>query len=159
MSNAELQKLVERLSMTDFHRPFKHSATFNRRLRTTGGRYILKSHNLEINPLMIEEFDEETLIGVIKHELVHYHNHIRGLPYQHKDLAFKSELQRIGGSRFAPATSKVVKPAEKLFWVYTCRNDHQIFRQRRIDTSRYVCGQCGAPLSLKYEERISLMVK
>lgn len=51
---------------------------FNRRLRTTGGRYVLLTHNLEINPLMIEEFDEQNLIGVIKHELVHYHNHIQG---------------------------------------------------------------------------------
>ena len=106
MTNAELQQLVEKLSLADFGRPFQHQATFNRRLRTTGGRYVLQTHNLEINPLMIEEFNEDTLIGVIKHELVHYHNHIQGLPYQHKDRYFQSELQRIAGLKYAPATSK-----------------------------------------------------
>ena len=85
MTDSELQALVEQVSLADFGRPFVHKATFNRRLRTTGGRYVLQTHNLEINPLMIEEFDEQNLIGVIKHELVHYHNHIQGLPYQHKD--------------------------------------------------------------------------
>lgn len=101
MTDSELQALVEQVSLADFGRPFVHKATFNRRLRTTGGRYVLQTHNLEINPLMIEEFDEQNLIGVIKHELVHYHNHIQGLPYQHKDRYFQTELQRIAGLRYA----------------------------------------------------------
>ena len=38
MTDEELQRLVEQLSLTAFQRPFTHQATFNRRLRTTGGR-------------------------------------------------------------------------------------------------------------------------
>ena len=152
MTNAELQQLVEKLSVADFGRPFQHQATFNRRLRTTGGRYVLQTHNLEINPLMIEEFNEDTLIGVIKHELVHYHNHIQGLPYQHKDRYFQSELQRIAGLKYAPATSKAkVRQQPKHLWVYTCKNGHEINRQRRINELRYVCGICGAPIRLTGE--------
>jgi len=133
MSDSELQALVEQVSLADFGRPFVHKATFNRRLRTTGGRYVLQTHNLEINPLMIEEFDEQNLIGVIKHELVHYHNHIQGLPYQHKDRYFQTELQRIAGLRYAPATSKAkVRKQQKHYWIYTCKNGHEIYRQRRL---------------------------
>lgn len=152
MTNDELQQLVETLSLADFVRPFQHQATFNRRLRTTGGRYVLQTHNLEINPLMIEEFNEATLIGVIKHELVHYHNHIQGLPYQHKDRYFQNELQRIAGLKYAPATSKAkVRQQPKHLWVYTCKNGHEIYRQRRINELRYVCGICGAPIRLTGE--------
>lgn len=152
MTNAELQQLVEKLSVADFGRPFQHQATVNRRLRTTGGRYVLQTHNLEINPLMIEEFNEDTLIGVIKHELVHYHNHIQGLPYQHKDRYFQSELQRIAGLKYAPATSKAkARQQPKHLWVYTCKNGHEIYRQRRINELRYVCRACGAPIRLTGE--------
>jgi SprT-like protein len=156
MTNVELQILVEQVSNDSFNRPFKHQATFNKRLKTTGGRYILKTHNLEFNPLMLTEFDENNLVGVIKHELVHYHNHLQGLPYQHKDALFKQELARVGGSRFAPATSKAKRPEEKRYWVYVCANNHQILRSRRINTERYVCGKCGAPLRLQFDERVTI---
>ncbi|MDR3190995.1 MAG: SprT family protein [Lactobacillaceae bacterium] len=147
MTNAELQILVEKISLEAFNRPFLHHATFNARLKTTGGRYILKTHNLDFNPLMLTEFDLDNLIGVIKHELVHYHNHLQGLGYQHKDAAFKAELMRVGGSRFAPKTSQV-KNKVKRYWVYTCEKGHALYRQRRIDTVRYVCGQCRTKLTL-----------
>ena len=47
MDNEKLQKMTEYISITVFERPFKHSAYFNKRLRTTGGRYILNTHNIE----------------------------------------------------------------------------------------------------------------
>ncbi len=42
------------------------------------------------------------LIGIIKHELCHYHLHRLGLGYQHKDRDFKTLLQKVGGSCYAP---------------------------------------------------------
>lgn len=145
MTNEELQGLVARQSRNFFDKPFQHRAYFNARLRTTGGRYLIKSHDIEINPLMLSEFDETTLIGVIKHELVHYHNHLSGRPYQHKDAAFKLELLRVGGSRFAPQTSQTRRRATH-YLVYKCTNGHQLLRQRRLDVNRYVCGECGSRL-------------
>ncbi|MGW6300597.1 SprT family protein, partial [Peribacillus butanolivorans] len=49
MDNQQLQKLVEDISKKDFQKAFRHLACFNPRLRTTGGRYLLRSHNIEIN--------------------------------------------------------------------------------------------------------------
>ncbi|MGB9344254.1 MAG: SprT family protein, partial [Trichococcus sp.] len=34
MNEQELQQLVEHISITVFRKPFRHCATFNRRLRT-----------------------------------------------------------------------------------------------------------------------------
>lgn len=147
MTDEELQGLVEKCSLDFFDKPFQHQAYFNGRLRTTGGRYLLKTHAIEINPLMLSEFDETTLVGIIKHELVHYHNHLSGIPYQHHHPAFKLELMRVGGLRFAPQTSKARIQA-KHYWVYKCTNEHQLLRQRRFDTERYVCGKCGNRLYL-----------
>lgn len=47
MNNEILQKMVEKLSEEKFGRKFRHCAYFNKRLRTTGGRYLLKSHDIE----------------------------------------------------------------------------------------------------------------
>jgi SprT-like protein len=45
MNNEELQRWVERVSLESFKRPFKHLATFNGRLKATGGRYQLQSRS------------------------------------------------------------------------------------------------------------------
>ena len=50
MNNDELQQLTEMIAMNFFGKHFKHQIYFNSRLRSTGGRYLLETHNLEINP-------------------------------------------------------------------------------------------------------------
>lgn len=102
ISEQELQQLVESISLESFGRAFLHQAKINRRLKTTGGRYQLSDHHLEFNPLFLKKENLHYLPGIIKHELVHYHLHLAGLGYQHKDPDFKLLLQKVGGSRYAP---------------------------------------------------------
>ncbi|MDT6980008.1 SprT family protein [Levilactobacillus zymae] len=146
MTNAELQRLVERLSQESFGRPFRHRATFNARLRTTGGRYRLRDHNLEINPRMLTEHDQATLVGVIKHELCHYHLHLAGQSGQHRTKAFQTLLAQVGGLRYAPAPPR--RPARPRQWqVYVCSRCRQrYYRLRRVDVTKLVCGRCHGRL-------------
>lgn len=58
----EIQRLVEEVSLQYFEVPFLHKAVFNNRLRTTGGRYLLKSHNIELNYRYYEVYGEEELV-------------------------------------------------------------------------------------------------
>ncbi|MEB4843828.1 SprT family protein, partial [Paenibacillus jamilae] len=85
----EIQRLVEEVSLQYFEMPFLHKAVFNNRLRTTGGRYLLKSHNIELNYRYYEVYGEEELVGIIKHELCHYHLHIAGRGYKHMPINLK----------------------------------------------------------------------
>ena len=94
MNDQALQGLVEKISSEDFGRKFKHRAFFNGRLRTTGGRYRLQDHDIEINPKMLTEHGSNVLIGIIKHELCHYHLHLEGKGYKHKDPEFKALLKK-----------------------------------------------------------------
>lgn len=146
MTTAELQQLVEQISQTDFGRPFRHRATFNARLRTTGGRYRLRDHNLEINPKMLTEHDRATLVGVIKHELCHYHLHLAGQSGQHRTKAFQTLLAQVGGLRYAPAPK--TRAAQPRQWqVYVCSHCQQrYYRLRRIDVTKLVCGRCHGRL-------------
>lgn len=142
MNNQDLQRLTEQWSWAYFRRPFQHRIVFNPRLRTTGGRYHLRDHHIDINPLMYTEFDQENLKRVVLHELCHYHLHLTGQDYHHRSPAFKRLLARVGGSRYAPATSRV--RTRKRRWLYQCQGcGALVVRQRRFNTARYVCRKCG----------------
>lgn len=148
MEDYQLQALVERLSMEYFQKPFKHRAVFNHRLRTTGGRYLLQSHDIEINRKYLEQLGEEELIGIIKHELCHYHLHLEAKGYQHRDQEFKALLKKVGAPRFCnmlpdrPATNRSHKILR-----YRCSKCGLVFKRKRaINVTRYVCGKCRGKL-------------
>lgn len=141
METHELQTLVETISLNHFDRSFEHQASFNTRLRTTGGRYHLKSHDLDFNPQVLEKSGMEIFIGVIKHELCHYHLHLSGEGFQHKDRAFKELLKEVGGLRFTPSIKEQKKSVS--YWKYQCKKCGTVAqRQRRFNTSKFVCAKC-----------------
>lgn len=142
MNQIELQTLVEEISLKEFGEPFLHQAIFNARLRTTGGRYHLRTHHLDFNPEVWMQMGETGLIGVIKHELCHYHLHLNGKGYRHGDKDFKDLLAKVGGLRHVPPFTPTVY---KCF--YKCSSCPKIYkRKRRINTRKYVCGSCKGKL-------------
>jgi SprT-like protein len=148
MTDQELQDLTEKISIQFFNKSFRHQATFNKRLRTTGGRYLLRSHNIELNPHLFAAFGMDELIGVIKHELCHYHLHIEGKGYKHADYDFKSLLKKVGGSRFCQSIPEK-RRRESYKYTYVCTACMQSYkRKRQIDTTKYVCGKCRGKLKL-----------
>jgi SprT-like protein len=146
LDNHSLQTLVEELSSKYFNRPFRHIALFNSRLRTTGGRYLLRSHNIEINKKYYEAHGRDELIGIIKHELCHYHLHLEGKGYQHRDQDFKQLMSIVGAPRFCSPLESETKKIQSQHQ-YTCTGCNTFYkRKRRVNLSRYVCGKCGGKL-------------
>ncbi|MHC0039672.1 SprT family protein [Pseudoneobacillus sp. C159] len=148
MTNEELQKLVEDISLTLFGKTFRHQASFNSRLKTTGGRYLLQSHNIEINKRYLEQLGEQELVGIIKHELCHYHLHLEKKGYKHQDQDFKRLMQKVGAPRFCqqlperPTTNR-----SKKLYVYTCTGCSLVFKRKRaVNIKKYVCGKCKSKL-------------
>ncbi|MBW7651936.1 SprT family protein [Anoxybacillus sp. ST4] len=144
MDERELQALVERVSLQVFHKPFRHRAIFNDRLKTTGGRYLLSTHNIELNRKYYEQYGEEELIQVIKHELCHYHLHLEGKGYRHRDRDFRELLQKVRAPRFCKPVV-LAKTGKKRY--YECTSCHYVYvRKKAMDTNRYVCGRCRGKL-------------
>ena len=142
MNEHELQQLTMEISRTSFHREFTHKITYNKHLRSSGGRYLLKTGNIEINPLVEQELGIEALVGVIKHELCHYHLHQTGGGYRHRDADFKRLLHQVGGSRF-------VERMKDPNFLYECTACHHRYpRMHKMNTNRYVCGKCRGKLIL-----------
>ncbi len=139
--------MVEEISIKAFGRPFVHQVKINRRMKTTGGRYHLDDHHLEINAHFLEAENRQYLVGIIKHELTHYHLHLLGLGYRHKDHDFKVLLKRVGGSRYAPNIGQGRRQQRK--YLYQCQKCGLKYpRVRKINTRRYFCGRCGGQLRL-----------
>ncbi|BCA85959.1 protein SprT [Enterococcus saigonensis] len=147
MTEIQLQRLVEEISIQFFNRPFQHRAVFNSRLKTTGGRYHLTDHHLDFNPTLFAEISAREQVGIIKHELCHYHLHLLKKGYRHQDRDFKILLAQVGGSRYAPGLPQEKNSQVRRQVTYRCSGCGQIFkRQRKINTQRFVCGQCGQKL-------------
>ncbi|MDO4680403.1 MAG: SprT family protein [Aerococcus sp.] len=144
----DLTKWVKEQSETYFHRPFTHHAYWNRRLRSTGGRYNPRTHHLEFNPKYLKDYSLEVMYGLIRHELCHYHLHLMNKGYHHGDADFKHLLKQVGGLRYAPPL-----PENKPKYHYRCLWSHNDFyRQRRVDTIKSVCGICLGRLELIEDE-------
>ncbi|MCM3125648.1 MULTISPECIES: SprT family protein [unclassified Mesobacillus] len=149
MTDQELQNLVSKISDDYFRKPFRHKAFFNSRLRTTGGRYMLNSHNIEINKKYFEQLGEGELIGIIKHELCHYHLHLEGKGYKHRDNDFRKLLKQVDAPRFCSTLpeEKKRKSKSQKFLIYQCSKCKLDYRRKRsINTSKYVCGKCRGKL-------------
>lgn len=148
MEEKQLQTLVENVSLQYFKKPFKHQAYFNNRLRTTGGRYLLRSHNIEINRKYLEQLGVEELVGIIKHELCHYHLHLEGKGYQHRDYDFRMLLKEVDAPRFCNTLpDRPVTKRNYQILYYRCSKCGSLYKRKRsVDVSRYVCGKCRGKL-------------
>lgn len=142
LSIDDLQALTETLSIQWFQKPFVHKAVYNSRFQTTGGRYMLSDHSIQVNPKVEDLYGMEELVGVLKHELCHYHLHIEGRGYKHGDYDFKDLLLRTGSPRYCkPLKSR--ETSSRKIRIYTCTNcGLQYNRKRRVDTKRFRCGKC-----------------
>lgn len=151
MTEQELQHMVESISEQYFAKPFIHRARFNPRLRTTGGRYLLRSHDLEFNPKHYLEHGENELIGIIKHELCHYHLHREGRGYKHQDNDFKTLLKQVGGTRYCQQVSTTrTKQAMPYRYQLVCNDCGLSYkRKRKMNPAKYVCGKCRGKLRLE----------
>ncbi|MCJ1655946.1 SprT family protein [Staphylococcus sp. NRL 16/872] len=147
MNNKGLQQLVETISLESFNRRFKHEAYFNKRLRTTGGRYLLSSHNIEINPKQYERFGRAALVDIIKHELCHYHLHLLGKGYKHRDEGFKRLSEKVKAPRYCKALESYEQRANYIYKCASCGSEYM--RIKKVDISRMRCGKCSGKLELK----------
>jgi SprT-like protein len=148
MNDRDLQIWVEHISQASFGRPFLHQARFNRRLRSTGGRYFTKSHDIEISTIQLETFGKEEVEKIIKHELCHYHLHLLKKGYKHRDQDFKLLLKQVGGSRYCQASPRAQskQPYRYRLECVNCKTEY--YRKRQVDVRKFACGKCRGKLRL-----------
>ena len=116
-----LTDYVKTVSIEDFGWEFKHQALWNKRLRTTGGRFFPKDGHLDFNPKLYEEHGLETFRKIVRHELCHYHLYFQGKGYKHVDRDFKDLLTKVEGlrrSKDARSKGEVLPLSVPILWSY-----------------------------------------
>lgn len=99
----------------------------NNRLRSTLGRYVMDSHGapirIELSGNILTYGTKETIIGVLKHECIHYAYHVQGKNMQDGNPDFELALKHFN----APSTEtlKVGK-----YYVYECEQCKKIGESR-----------------------------
>ena len=150
MTDEELQLLVEHISLQSFGQPFLHRAYFNSRLKSTGGRYLLRSHDIEFNRKLYDHFGIEELRGIILHELCHYHLHIGRMGYQHRDRDFRELMKKVGAPRFCSSLPREVgtkRQVSRKVHTYRCVDCAFLYRRKRkMDERKYCCSKCGGAI-------------
>ena len=136
---------VRQVSQEDFGEEFWHQAHWNKRLRSTGGRFFPSDGHLEFNFRLYQELDLTVFRKIVRHELCHYHLFYANKGYKHRDADFKKLLQEVGGLRYTPPLQQ-----EKTFYVYACKQCGQVYqRHRRVNRQKFVCGRCCGKLIRK----------
>ncbi|GGD75673.1 SprT family protein [Paenibacillus nasutitermitis] len=150
MEDHILQAWVEKISLQYFQLSFRHQATFNARLTSTGGRYFTKTHHIEISPHQLANYGVEETEKIIKHELCHYHLHLLGRGYKHRDADFKNLLAKVGGTRFCKSLpDRARRRVEPYRYKLICRScGMEYLRKRKVDPRKYACGKCRGNLLL-----------
>lgn len=134
----DLTKYVQQVSQEDFGWEFRHTAHWNNRLRSTGGRFFPRDGHLDFNPKLYEEHGLDIFRKIVRHELCHYHLYYQNKGYKHGDLDFKELLRAVDGIRFAPP-----RKSGTIRYFYQCQScDQEFVRRKRIDLRKYRCGRC-----------------
>ena len=137
-----LTDYVKEVSRQDFGIEFQHTASWNSRLQTTGGRFFPEDGHLDFNPKFCKKGDAGTFRKIVRHELCHYHLYYAGKGYRHGDKDFKDLLLQVNGVRYAPSIQN-----NTFYHYYQCESCGKVYqRKRRMNTKKYACGNCHGKL-------------
>ena len=93
----------------------------------------------------------EEIQGIVLHELCHYHLHIEGKGYQHRDKDFRELLRKVDAPRFCAVlhVPKATVKKQRRRYTYTCVNCHQLYiRKIKMNVEKYCCSKCLGKLKL-----------
>ena len=92
-----LTNYVRQVSLEDFGKEFHHEADWNKRLRSTGGRFFPKDGHLDFNPKIYEQFGLETFRKIVRHELCHYQdNQLQKFLFTNACIVMHSTIEKDG---------------------------------------------------------------
>lgn len=125
----------------------------NNRLRSTQGRYVMRRDNtplrIDISGQTLDYGTEEAIIGIIKHECIHYALHRLGKPYKDGAALFEAELRK----HQAPSTGGGFIGKVYLFTCEECGEIGETRRKQLTKTpDKYRTTCCRAKLTLLGEK-------
>lgn len=142
----ELEDYVRRFLKENYGVRLHIPVRLNGRLTRVLGRFRHKdgvAHALEFNKKFFENGKEDDIIGVIKHESIHYALYETARPYKDGTPYFENELVKHN----APSTKIIRYRFEKNVQVYGCGCQEREHIQLRKLRKTYICIHCKQELN------------
>lgn len=136
----ELTCIANHFLKTTYHLELSIPIRISNRMSAKLGAFVLKGNKpyeivLSIN--LIENYNLDTIVDVLKHECVHYALYSLGRPFKDGQTDFESELKRLNIS------STYTYSFKGTVHVYKCNTCNIVFHKRiKGYEKRYRCGRC-----------------
>lgn len=142
----ELERIADEFLIENFAMELDVPIVLNGRLSKALGRHVYFRHaketvQIELSKDLIRYYDDETVIDVLKHELVHHALLVDGLPHRDGEYYFEKTLKELGVSRTNHYSHKGKSH------IYECTGCQNTFKEvRKFNTARYRCSRCQSQL-------------
>lgn len=153
MNISQLTNIAEQFLQSAYQLPLNIPIERNNRLRTTQGRYVIKHDQtpvkIELSGNTLDYGTKEAIIGVLKHECIHYALHKLKKPYKDGTIYFERELKK----HAAPTTGTCYIGKTYTFTCNACGQLSETRRKQLTKTpNKYRTTCCKAKLTLVGEK-------
>lgn len=154
MSIYELEQISNTFLQDNFNTSLNIPLVINGRLQKTLGRFkstlnrITRERiplKIELSQNLINTNDNNIIVDVLKHELIHYALCSNNQPFSDNDYIFIHTCNKMN----VPLTNTI--RIQRKQHIYECENGHIIKRVRRFNENNYKC-KCHGKLSYKGEQ-------
>lgn len=131
MSIEELIKIAKSFLLENYQMSLDIPIKRNNRLRSTHGRFIMRNneaYQIELAGYLLDYGTDKTIIGVLKHECIHYAQFINNGAHHDGDPVFENELQK----HDAPRTRTLMIGKYFLYKCHKCGNVRHTRKKRVI---------------------------
>lgn len=145
----ELTKIAQNFLKNNYGIDLNIPIKRNNRLRSTHGRFMINANQkplrIEIAGKAIDYGTDEAIIGILKHECIHYALYLQGRAYQDGHPEFEGELRK----HQAPSTNTFKIGIYYVFSCNRCGKTYESIRKQLAKTpSKYKTKCCQASLTV-----------
>ncbi|UUV46318.1 SprT family protein [Bacillus phage vB_BanS-Thrax2] len=149
MTETQLTRYANEFLMKNYGMRLTVPLKLNGRLSKTLGWFIYKKKAnkpvaVHLNKKFVQNNDEDIILNVLRHELVHYALFMQGKPHGDGQTYFENELKRKGIVSQSTINQYTVNSVKQIYKCLKCEYMHK--RSRKFsNVSRYKC-TCGGKL-------------
>lgn len=148
MTEAELNEAAKIFLQKNYQMTLDIPVKRNNRLRSTHGRFVIKNntaYSIELAGYLLEYDTNESVMGVLKHECIHYAQFKKGAAHLDGDPTFEYELHK----HAAPRTRTLTIGKYIQFSCDACGKTTETKRKRVMKyPNNYRTTCCGSTLTI-----------
>ncbi|UGO50948.1 SprT-like domain-containing protein spartan [Bacillus phage vB_BanS_Nate] len=149
MTETQLARYANKFLMENYGMRLTVPLKLNGRLSKTLGWFVSnrktkKPVAVHLNKKFVQNNDEDIILNVLKHELVHFALFMQGKPHSDGQTYFENELKRKGIVSQSTINQYTVNSVKQVYRCKSCNFMHKKTR-KFSNVSRYQC-RCGGAL-------------